>query len=115
MSQVDPADVPVPQNPVPKASEPPRWLVVGALVALLIFVAAQGRTLWREWWDLQSEMGVVRRSAVIGYPNIHPLPSYARRPENWFHDEGKYTLIWAGWKHGDGHQWFRVDRGDVDK
>jgi hypothetical protein len=93
----------------------PRGVILAAAVILLAFVGAQGRSLWREWQSLQGDLAVVRRSAVIGYKNIHPNPSYAVRPADWFHHEGDFTLLWSGWKHGNGHQWFRVGRGDVEQ
>jgi hypothetical protein len=58
-------------------------------------------------------MSLVRQTVVIGYHNINPNPSYAEKPDNWFHEEGDHTLLWSGWKNGDGHRWFRVGRGEV--
>jgi hypothetical protein len=82
---------------------------------LLLFIGSQGRALWHEWSVLRTEMSRVRASAVIGYPGINPHYSYAQRPVNWFRNEGEDTLIWGGWKHGVGHQWFRVKQGEVDQ
>jgi hypothetical protein len=119
MAQVDPPlDLPSslpPGTPAQAAPALPKGLVLLALTVLLAFIAIQGRSLWREWKTLQREMSRVRQSAVVGYPNITPNPSYAQKPANWFHDEGEYTLLWSGWKHGDGHHWFRVGRGEVDR
>jgi len=97
-----------------KTSTPPRGLALLAMAILIGFVVTQGRTLWKEWGDLQRDMSHVRRTAVIGYPNIHPNPSYARKPSDWFHHEGEFTLLWSGWK-GQSHQWFRVARGEVEQ
>jgi hypothetical protein len=82
---------------------------------LLTFVVAQGLALWREWADLRDDLATVRRGAVIGYKNIHPNPSYASRPDDWFHHDGQSTLLWSGWTDRDGHGWFRVGRGEVDQ
>jgi hypothetical protein len=90
-----------------------RGLVLLLLSALLAFIFVQGRSLWLEWGKLQRERSLVRQSVVIGYHNITPKPSYAQKPDNWIHDEGEYTLLWSGWKQGDGHRWFRVGRGEV--
>jgi hypothetical protein len=104
-----------PSEIIRKPPSVPRGVIVATLAILLAFVATQGRSLWLEWIDLQDDMAVVRRTAVVGYLNIHPNPSYARKPDNWFHDEGEFTLLWSGWKPGDGHRWFRVRRGEVDQ
>src|SRR5215204_994453 len=94
-----------------KTSTPPRGLALVAMAILLAFVVTQGRTLWKEWGDLRKDMSDVRRTAVIGYPNIHPNPADARKPPDWFHHEGEFTLLWSGWKDKS-HQWFRVGRGE---
>jgi hypothetical protein len=78
------------------------------------FVVVQARSLWSEWNSLQGDMTRLRQTAVVGYHNINPNPSYAQKPPNWFHDEGEVTLLWSGWRHGDGHRWFRVGRGEID-
>jgi hypothetical protein len=119
MAQVDPPldlpSSPTPSSPTKAAPALPRGLVLLALSVLLSFIVIQGRSLWHEWTVLQREMSRVRQTAVVGYHNITPNPSYAQKPPNWFHDEGEYTLLWSGWKHGDGHRWFRVGRGEVDR
>jgi hypothetical protein len=117
MAQADAVTPPTPLENKPASSAPatPRFLVIAALLGLVAFAAVQGRSLWQEWQSLQGEMSVVRRTAVIGYVNIHPNPSYALKPVDWFHEEGDSTLVWSGWKQGDGHQWFRVRRGDLTR
>jgi len=119
MSQVDPPpDAASSPPPVPASrarSAPPTVLVLLAIAVLVAFVAVQGRSLWDEWGRLKRDLTRVRQSAVVGYHNINPNPSYAQKPADWFHDEGEYTLLWSGWKHGHGHRWFRVGRGDVDR
>jgi len=90
-------------------------VVLLSLAPLLVFVGFQGRTLWSEWTTMRTEWSRVGDNFVVGYTNIHPNPSYAKRPDNWFHDEGDQTLLWSGWKTGAGHRWFRVGRGEVQK
>lgn len=108
-------------SPTPGPGEPARARTlrvlgrVSALTALAVFIAAQGRSLLGEWWDLRGEESRVRAGAVIGYPGISPRWSMARRPDNWVREEGESTLFWGGWQHGVGHQWFRVARGEVDR
>jgi len=123
MAHVDPSLDPVPilSSPpdlplrAPPATTKPTLLVLLALMILLGFVAVQGHTLWLEWASLRAENTRARDSIVVGYYNINPNPSYAQKPEPWFHDEGPNTLLWSGWKHGVGHGWFRVGRGEVDR
>jgi hypothetical protein len=111
--------VPPSTDNAPGGATPPpalsRGLTLAALAVLLVFIVSQGALLFREWLKLRSELNKVRTTAVIGYPGITPHYSYARRPSNWFHDEGESTLLWAGWRHGIGHTWFRVGRGDVNR
>jgi hypothetical protein len=97
-------------DPPPPAKSPPVGVILLALTVLVAFVAIQGRMLWREWDSLSRDISGVRRTVVVGYPNIHPNPTYARRPKDWFHHEGESTLLWSGWYGGE-HHWFRVDRG----
>ena len=123
MDRADPPlDAPSTPPPVPPVlpsttgmSQPRPGLVLAALVFLLGFIGFQGRLLWREWSILQNDWSGVRLTTVVGYPNISPNPSLARRPDNWFHEEGESTLLWSGWKKGNGHRWFRVGRGEVDR
>ncbi len=103
---------PIPQSS--KAVTPPAGLIVVAMLVLVLFVASRGQALWTEWAQLRSDLSQVRRTAVIGYQNIHPNPSYARKPGDWFHHEGDFTFLWACWD-GDDHRWFRVARGDVTR
>lgn len=110
----------LPQSPAAPAAAPalsvlPRGLVLAALAVLLAYVAAQGFTLFREWLMLRAELDRVRTTVVVGYPGITPQYSFAKMPANWYHDEGDSTLLWGGWRHGEGHLWFRVGRGEVDK
>jgi len=99
-------------DPPPRLNAPPLGLILLALAALVAFVVIQGRTLWGEWGRLSHDMSTVRQTVVVGYQNIHPNPTYARRPKDWFHDEGESTLLWSGWYGGE-HHWFRVDRGEL--
>jgi hypothetical protein len=106
-----------PSTPVSPTRRPLwiRGLALLAMLALLSFVAIEGRSLYGEWAKLQGELGHTRAAAVIGYPGIHPNPSLAQRPANWFHQEGEHLLLWGGWRPGSGHTWFRVNPGDVDQ
>jgi len=113
MASADSAPPVSPADLGPKPSTPSRGLVIAAMAILLAFVAIQGLSLCNEWLRLQKDLSVVRKTAVVGYANIHPSPSYARKPEDWFHHEGESTLLWSGWRDG-GHGWFRVGRGEVE-
>jgi hypothetical protein len=97
-------------DPPPRVKSPPLGVILLALIVLVAFVVIQGRTLWSEWGRLNRDMTTVRQTVVVGYQNIHPNPTHARRPEDWFHDDGEFTLLWSGWYGGE-HHWFRVDRG----
>jgi hypothetical protein len=97
-----------------KTSSTPLWLIVAAIAFLLAFVGSRARVLWAEWSELKQDLAVVRRTTVVGYPNIHPNPSFARNPRDWYHDEGDFTMLWARWD-GEDHRWFRIGRGDVDR
>jgi len=91
-----------------------RALVLAALSVLVFFITSRCVALWREWKSLKDELATLRNTDVVGYPGITPQYSFARVPADWFHDEGDFTLLWGGWRAGQGHQWFRVPRGEVD-
>ena len=93
----------------------PRGLVLTVLAGLLVVVAFQVRTLWAEYRVLLRERDGVRLTEVIGYPGISPITSFAQKPDAWFREEGGRALLWAGWREGVGHQWFRCAPGDVDR
>lgn len=113
MSQADPSVSPVPPDGRPSRFTIRRGLTLVVLTALLWFIGTQGLQLWNEWSVLRTAEDDVKRTTVVGYPGISPRYSYAQRPDDWFHDEGESTLIWGGWKHEVGHQWFRVGRGEI--
>ena len=104
----------VPHVPIPTRGRSPwaRGLACVAIVPLLGFIGQTGNTLWGEWKSLRSARLSERASAIVGYVNINPNPSYAARPADWFHDEGEQALLWAGWKD-DQNQWFRLGRGEI--
>ena len=112
------ADVPaspaLPTSAAPTTTALTRGAALAVLAVLLYYIATQGRILWLEWAQLQGDLSAAQNAAVIGYYNVHINPSYARRPDNWHHDEGDVTLLWSGWKHGEGHSWFRFGRGQLD-
>ncbi len=105
----------VPHVPIPTRGHSPwaRGLACVAMVPLLGFIGQTGNTLWGEWKSLRSARLSERASAVIGYVNINPNPSYAASPDNWFHDEGDEAVLWAGWKD-ERNQWFRFGRGEIE-
>ena len=105
----------VPHVPIPTRGRP-LWLKGMACVAILPlmgFIGQTGRSLWGEWRSLRQEQDSERSSVVVGYINITPKPSYAARPDDWFHDEGDDSLLWSGWRDGKNH-WFRIARGDLE-
>jgi hypothetical protein len=82
------------------------------MIPLTAFIGLTGPTLWAEWRSLREALVDERESAVVGYLNINPNPSYASSPPDWHRDEGTDSLLWAGWKKGE-HHWFRFGRGDL--
>lgn len=114
---VDPPSVPDGPTPAPnpgrRRSPWVRGMACLALVPLLGFIGQTGRTLWGEWTLLRQDQVRERESAIVGYVNINPAVSYASMPDNWSHDEGEDSLLWAGWKDGK-HHWFRFGRGEID-
>src|SRR5436305_6150699 len=114
MSQADhpePSVVPGEEVPRPRRALP-RGVTLAAIGVLLTFIVWQCRSVLQEWWVLRQEMSTVRATGVIGYPGIQPRLTFARRPDEWFRHDGEATLLWSGWRHGVGHQWFRVSRGE---
>jgi len=108
------ASVTPPSAPTKAMAPLPRGVTLTVLAVLVFYIGTQGRILWKEWATLQGELAEARKSAVIGYYNIHINPSYAQKPRDWHHDEGAQTLLWSGWKQGQGHVWFRFGRGQLD-
>lgn len=92
------------------------WCLIGAAYALLLgFIVLGGRLVWNEWTALQLELTQVRSTDVIGFPGISPVISHAAKPVEWFRVEGDHALLWSGWRDGEGHQWFRLEPGDLDR
>jgi hypothetical protein len=85
-----------------------------AIFPLLGFIGLNGRQLWSDFCLLRNDQVSVRASAIVGYVDINPDPSFARSPDDWIHDEGNATLLWAGWKKGK-HQWFTLGLGEIDR
>jgi Protein of unknown function (DUF3179) len=92
-----------------------RGLTVFAIIVLAGFVVAKAQSLWREWSQLQAEIGGLSQSEVIGYRDIAPIVSYAEGPGDWFREEGNQSLLWAKWEDRTGHVWFRFPQGDIDR
>jgi hypothetical protein len=95
-------------------ARPGAWVFL-AMALLLTVIGFELRSLWREWDWLRAEWSWVRRTGVIGYPNISPSISYALPPENWLYHEGDFTYLWGGWDSHQGHRWFRVGSGDLNE
>lgn len=112
MSQATPPEL----NPPPVAKRRiVKILTCIVLCGLLVFIAMSAQTLWAEWSLLGRQRSQVRATTIIGYRGISPRLSQAQRPDEWFRVEKDQTFLWAGWKHGVGHVWFRVASGDVDR
>ena len=107
----------VPHVSIPTRDRSPWWVKGMACVAilpLLGFIGQSGRTLWDEWGSLREDQHSERASAIVGYVSINPNPSFARRPDDWFHDEADATLLWSGWRDNENH-WYRIGQGDIDR
>jgi hypothetical protein len=102
-----PADAPVPAGL-------PRPVTVALMVPFLAFILYATGSLWREAQGLMVDMTRVRNSVIVGYTNIHPNPTYAARPRNWYREEGDELHLWSGWKDNS-HQWFRIRKGELDR
>ena len=76
---------------------------------------AEAQSLWKQWSQLQIEIGGANKNQIIGYRDIAPLASYAEGPGDWFRDEGDQSLLWSKWEAGVGHQWFHFRHGDIDR
>jgi len=110
---------PTSEPPAPRLSSPSRRLLpwamtLAGIVVVSAYLQAQARNLWHECMMLQGEIQESRRHAVVGYLNIAPVTTYADPPADFYRDEGDQSLLWSGWKEGDGHPWFRFQRGDID-
>jgi hypothetical protein len=106
---------------VDTSAVPPRRVGAGPVVKVLAgvailalggFIAVQGESLYREFRSLREQQARTSQSAVVGYVDIHAEPNLAIRPDDWYHDEGGQTLLWAGWREGK-HDWFRIGLGEV--
>jgi hypothetical protein len=92
-----------------------RGLTLIAIVILSGFLLVQGRNLWLEWNMLQAQINSTEEHPFVGYPEIGPLITHARSPDDWYRVEGKETLLWSRWEQNVGHAWFRFASGDIDK
>jgi hypothetical protein len=92
----------------------PRGLTLAAILVVSVYLQAQARNLWHEWVLLQGEVQETQRNAFVGYLDIAPDTSYAQPPVSCVRQEGEHSLLWSGWQHGVGHQWFRFERGEID-
>jgi hypothetical protein len=89
--------------PSPRKAVLVRGLTMAAIVALSGFLVIQGRNLWLEWTMLQNQISVAQANPFIGYQDIAPQINHARSSENWYHEEGKETLLWSRWENNVGH------------
>ena len=114
------ADAEADRANVPPGTAPargrPAWMSGMACLAMILlvgFIGQSGSQLWGEWDSLRQDRVRERDSAVVGYLNITPNPSYAEPPPDWLRDEGDHSLLWAGWKKGE-HRWFRIGLGEIE-
>jgi hypothetical protein len=92
-----------------------RWLALPILLILVGVTAFQVPELWRQWRELQEEWRIADAQTVIGYVDIHPLPNFADKPENWVRQDGQETLLWSRWSpEKNEHQWFRFPGQTLD-
>lgn len=112
-------DVPLPQEAKPapslRNSKLIRGLTLTAIVVLSGFLLVQGWSLWLEWNLLQVQIRHAEEHPFVGYPDIGPLITHARSPDDWYRVENKDTLLWSRWDKNSGHAWFRFASGDIDK
>jgi hypothetical protein len=106
------ADIPVARPRRSLAYLAVQGVAGAAIVALLWFIVVQGPMLLGEFRQLRAQQAKTELSALVGYVDIHVEPNHARRPDNWCHDEGDQTLLWAGWRDGK-HEWFHIPRGEL--
>jgi hypothetical protein len=88
--------------------------MMGATAVVCGFALFQVPELWDEWRKLREDWENERISKPIGFIDISPNMTRAEPPDPWFREEGEALLIWSGWKHGEGHQWFRVGKGEIE-
>lgn len=89
-------------------------LMLVLITALAATSAWLGRRVWQEWSMLVEEERDAASTAVIGFRNVYPAISRASHPDPWRRTEGTDLFVWAGWKGGQGHQWFKLAVGDCD-
>jgi Protein of unknown function (DUF3179) len=116
MSEADLDRSIVPHVPIPTRGRSPwvRGMACIAILPLLGFIGQTGRTIWDEFRSLRKDHVSLRKSAIVGFLEINPQPSYASKPLDWFHDEGDDTVLWAAWRGGENH-WYRFGRGEIDR
>ena len=79
------------------------------------YLGVHAPALWVEFHALRQDWVDDARGRMIGFPGVTPHLSLASRPENWVHDEGDSTLLWAGWdRKASKHHWFKLGKGDID-
>ena len=119
------ADQPTDSAPPTAISNPPttatprrtrlRGPLLVVLAGLVVLIGALAQAVWGEWNKLQAELAHARATTVVGYPGIQPRFSFADKPSDWYRLESDHILLWSGWTHGQGHSWFRVTPGDIDR
>lgn len=109
---------PTPDSPAPEGAfnkpQNARGILLGATAVLFGFVLFQAPVLYEEWQGLQGDWERSRLGAPLGFIDIAPDPTYAQPPTPWAQISDQEVHLWAGWKPGVGHRWFRVGREQLD-
>lgn len=114
MQDVDAA--PLVPDPDPPARAPmPRLVILPAFALAAALGVWRGAPLWGEWRGLQDDWDRSRASAPVGYRDIHPVVEGAEPPGAWYVERGNVASLWAGWRPGEGHRWFRFKVGEVPR
>ncbi|MEW4568743.1 DUF3179 domain-containing (seleno)protein [Tautonia sp. JC769] len=102
-----------PSTPPPRPA--PRGALLCGIASLFGFIAYQGPSLWDETSALLQERTAAGQNVVIGYVGISPNLSAAEPPGHWYRVEGPRARLWAGWHAEQGHRWFHLQPGDLDR
>lgn len=90
-------------------------LALLGIVALMGFIGAVVPYLWGESGLLLRDWDRANHQIPMAFVDIHPIPSFARKPDDWVRTDGDDILLWSGWSHDAGeHRWFRLGSGHLD-